>query len=409
MSVSLIRAGARGLPLADESVDLVITSPPYFAQRSYQDAGTHYAGQIGSEDNPHHYLDALVAATAEMARVLKPTGSIWVNLGDKYCSPGGHTDNTASSRLEGRRAQRRQGRADRATTGHGIKAKSLMGLPWRYAIRCIDELGLILRRDQIWEKTNPMPESCTDRTRTDHEYWFHFTLHPRYFSAIDELREPASGYQRAPASRTTPMGQRQRAMTDACNPLGRLPGSVWAIATQPLLPPAGIGVDHFAAFPMEWPRRIIRGWSPGGICTVCNEGRRPVVHRPGLLGGDNNPDSRNGTRTRSTLDGGRDEWARRVSAPDYIAGSTCLCPEPTAPIRPAVVLDPFGGTGTTALVADALGRHGISADMSADYCRLARWRTTDPAQRAAAMQVDKPDPVPDGMDSLLDLIQDGAA
>ena len=67
-----------------------------------------------------------------------------------------------------------------------------------------------------------------------------------------------------------------------------------------------------------------------------------------------------------------------------ITGEACACPEPTAPTRPAVVLDPFGGTGTTALVAKALGRHGISNDMSADYCRLAGWRTTDPKQLAKA-------------------------
>ena len=75
-----------------------------------------------------------------------------------------------------------------------------------------------------------------------------------------------------------------------------------------------------------------------------------------------------------------------------------------APTRPAVVVDPFGGTGTTALVADALGRHGISVDMSADYCRLAGWRTTDPGQRAAAMQVEKPPPVPTGHDDGNDLL-----
>jgi hypothetical protein len=73
-----------------------------------------------------------------------------------------------------------------------------------------------------------------------------------------------------------------------------------------------------------------------------------------------------------------------------ITGYACACPEPTAPTTPGVILDPFGGTGTTALVADVLGRHGISVDMSADYCRLARWRTTDPGQRAKAARVEKP-------------------
>ena len=75
-----------------------------------------------------------------------------------------------------------------------------------------------------------------------------------------------------------------------------------------------------------------------------------------------------------------------------ITGYACACPDTTAPTTPGVVLDPFGGTGTTALVADVLGRHGISVDLSADYCRLAEWRTTDPGQRAKAARVEAVEP-----------------
>ena len=74
----------------------------------------------------------------------------------------------------------------------------------------------------------------------------------------------------------------------------------------------------------------------------------------------------------------------KAANPDRITGEACDCPEPTAPTTPGVVLDPFSGTGTTALVASVLGRHGIGVDMSEDYCRLAAWRTTDPKQRARA-------------------------
>ena len=87
-------------------------------------------------------------------------------------------------------------------------------------------------------------------------------------------------------------------------------------------------------------------------------------------------------------------FRRRQSPATRITGYACACSDTTAPTTPAVVLDPFGGTGTTALVAKALGRTGITVDMSADYCRLASWRTNDPGQRAAARQVEKPDPVP---------------
>ena len=354
--VQIIRGNALALPLADDSVDLVVTSPPYFGLRSYQDGGEHYSGQIGDEPTPAEFVDALIAATAEMVRVVKPSGSIWVNLGDKY-GP----------------------------------FKSLLGIPWRYANRCMDDLGLILRANVIWSKPNGLPESVTDRVRRSHEDWFHFTLNPRYYSAVDEIREAhltvAGGPRRNEGGAFSQEGKVRSGdgsrHTDG-NPLGKLPGSVWTIPTEPLHVPDHLGIDHFAAFPTEWPRRIIQGWSPRGICVECGEGRRPVTltdlgtkerETPAYTLCGVNGSGRHGQGS-STL------GSRGSSA--VITGEACACPEPTAPTRPGVVLDPFGGTGTTALVAHALGRHGISVDMSADYCRLAGWRTSDPKQLAKA-------------------------
>jgi hypothetical protein len=96
--VSLLRADALRIPLRDESVDLIVTSPPYFALRSYRDGGEHFDGQIGSEPTPQAFLEALSAVTEEMARVLKPSGSIFVNLGDKYAGSGGHNNAGLSTR-----------------------------------------------------------------------------------------------------------------------------------------------------------------------------------------------------------------------------------------------------------------------------------------------------------------------
>jgi len=93
---------------------------------------------------------------------------------------------------------------------------------------------------------------------------------------------------------------------------------------------------------------------------------------------------------------------RGVDVTAAITGYACACPEPDAPTRPAVVLDPFGGTGTTALVASVHGRTGIAIDKSADYCRIARWRTSDPGQRARAIGKPKPKPVQQAGDSLFD-------
>lgn len=395
--VSIIRANALALPIADSIVDLVVTSPPYFGLRSYQDGGEHYEGQIGAEATPTEFVDALLAATREMMRVLKPSGSIWVNLGDKYASSSTPGPQSASTTMTGG-AHKGVSNVERRTLGtDGVKQKSLIGIPWRYAIRCIDELGLILRAEVIWSKPNGLPESVTDRVRRSHEQWFHFVKEPRYFSAVDEIREQTNPDNDAHAARYRESARTYgRAATDSHprsdgngngiftpNPLGKLPGSVWTVATEPLQVPDHLGIDHFAAFPTEWPRRIITGWSPREVCTVCGEGRRPVVASEKV-----------GSRPMAagyTSAGGRDGQGSHNGGHAFglhtVTGYACACPDASAPTTPGVVLDPFGGTGTTALVASVLGRDAISLDMSADYCRLAEWRTSDPKQRAKAGRV----------------------
>jgi DNA modification methylase len=469
-TAEVLRADARNLPLADSSVDLVVTSPPYFALRSYQDGGEHYSGQIGDEPTPREFVDALIEVTQECLRVLKPTGSLFVNLGDKYVA-----DNRGSGG-DAKRGERKH--APRGPAGYvtgGMRQKSLMGIPWRYALRCIDDLGLILRAEVLWSKPNGMPESVTDRVRRSHENWFHLTTQARYFSAVDELREPHAevSIRRAQPHRADPgrahregnvygatMPPQTLNLAQMNHPLGKLPGSVWSVPTEPLNIPVEIrhagccrgtdpdckkGVNHFAAFPTEWPKRIINGWCPAGICVACGEGRRPVVASVGL--DMSRPQARRAHELATTAgltedhyaallavgvsDTGRgaatqsgtgknspEVYALADAAREVLGGYAreyllrrptrftyeCACPEPIADTAPAVVLDPFGGTGTTALVAKALGRHGISVDRSADYCRLAEWRTNDPAQIAKVQGRPKPTPVHPDEQSIFDLI-----
>jgi DNA modification methylase len=408
----IIHGNALDLPLEDASVDLIVTSPPYFALRSYRDGDEHYGGQIGSEATPAEFLDALWAATAEMVRVLKPTGSIWVNLGDKYAGSGGHNNNgvakphTGGLRGIGKGYLDETARAQPATRrdapdrynqdSGGIPAKSLMGLPWRYAIGCIDRLGLILRAEVIWSKPNGLPESVTDRVRRSHEQWFHFVKQGRYFSAVDEVREAHADRrdlngvkdredyewnrdESGQARQWEPKGER------VYNPLGKLPGSVWTIPSEPLIIPDVVrdryGLpDHFAAFPQEWPRRIILGWSPAGICVACGEGRRPVVEKElrvlhtqannrfvSDLRTDMNP------RTDGLHGPTRDVGINEATITGYACACTPYTDHPP-PTKPSVILDPFAGTGTVVLVARALGRIGIGIELSRDYCRLAEWR-----------------------------------
>ena len=387
----LVRGDALALPLADDSIDLVVTSPPYFALRSYQDGGEHCDGQIGSEASPQEFLEALWAATAEMVRVVKPSGSIFVNLGDKYAGSIGRNNNgTGSSTLGGGTSVRNRAAAKAATYSTTTRSKSLMGLPWRYAIGCIDDLGLILRSEIVWSKPNGLPESVTDRVRRSHEQWFHFTLEPRYFSAIDEIREAyTSPPAKAQKSKAAESGATLNPTHDLeHNPLGKLPGSVWSIPSEPLQVPDHLGVDHFAAFPQEWPRRLILGWCPQEVCSECGEGRAPVVEKEleldhhsthakthrGAVGD-------NGVRT--ARGSASDNVSRTVAT---ITGYACACPDNSAPSTPGVVLDPFVGTGTVPMVARALGRHGVGIDMSSDYLRLASWRVFDSGHAAKSVE-----------------------
>jgi DNA modification methylase len=501
---AILRADARRLPLADGSVDLIVTSPPYFGLRSYTDGGVHYDGQIGSEATPAEYIANLIDCTREWVRVLKPQGSLFVNLGDKYDAGTG-----SPRRVPGDLNWIRKASSPRSTVSH---PKSLLGLPWRYALACIDQLGLILRAEIIWAKPNGLPESVTDRVRRAHEQVFHFTRQPRYYTAIDEIREPhnPNTHARGPGGAMARDGQSlptwgtngtqslrgsdKRYLQD---PLGKLPGSVWSIPSAPLAVPPRLGVDHFAAFPPALVRPVVLGWSPRTVCADCGFllgssydsgmlGVRDRVHTsrkarprsPVLLEGvrqqgngaeqdiDQIPppdDSRlRGTLEARSPDGeqgrvpdGASAGDGRAHRQDAGAGRGCASPqqredrqpdrEPGAAgqgrsrplaqatsaairmsslrrpyphrrdpehscphcgsdqLRPSVIADPFGGTGTTALVATVHGRHAISADLSADYCRLAQWRVNDPGERARALDVPKPPPIPDGMEPLFAL------
>jgi DNA modification methylase len=391
--MTLTRGDAVAIPLADESVDLIVTSPPYFALRSYQDGGEHYDGQIGSEESPQAFLEALWAVTAECARVLKPSGSIWVNLGDKYAGSGGHNNAGLVGKAvapppgvvvgpTGHGARRRSAPDSyNKTSIGGARPKSLMGLPWRYAIGCVDQLGLILRAEVVWSKPNGLPESVTDRVRRSHEQWFHFAKEPRYFAAMDEVREAHAekslthrGGGQAHGNARNPDNNFGSDKARVIDPLGKLPGSVWTIPSEPLTVPDHLGVDHFAAFPQEWPRRIILGWSPSGYCVECGQPRVPCVEKDAP---EPTAVYQEQARKRSPMNGGVGKVTLGASADEWhrtITGYACACPTPDAPTRPAVVLDPFGGTGTVAMVARALGRYPVHMDLSADYLRLAQWR-----------------------------------
>jgi len=267
-------------------------------------------------------------------------------------------------------------------------------------------------------KLNGLPESVNDRCRDSHEYLFHLTKQGRYFAAVDEIRTEAqqerpqaararqladaagltedhrlallsrglgdTGRQaavqtgtgkntadvlRLAAEADAALGGYAREFTMTSQSLGKLPGSVWALPSEPLIVSDEVKAhydlpDHFAAFPTELARRVILGWSPSAICTGCGEGRRPAVAKTYSTVGALHSNG-SGTTHRSADNGGKG------STEATITGYACSCATPGAATKPSRVLDIFGGTGTTAGVARALGRTGISVDLSHDYSRLA--------------------------------------
>lgn len=383
----IVRGDAFHIPLRDKAANLVVSSPPYFGQRAYFDDGAKYDGQIGSEPSPQEFLTALWGTMKEVWRVLADDGVAFINLGDKRSGSGAPgTTSGLGKQIQGARFGEQKAAYTKAAFG---RAKSKQLLPERFAIGCMDGeadpdgIGWIVRQNIIWCKPNGLPESVTDRTRDNTEAWWMLVKQGSYFAAIDEIREPHTGGanpgRKDGGSAGAGNGAIDRLVAtgdhggnygatnpDMFNPLGKLPGSVWTIPTEGLQLPAHLRVDHFAAFPSEWPRRLILGWCPNGICLRCGQGRRPAV--------DKELEHINDTsmaRSRESDGTNVTSVARTVAT---ITGYRCGCPSSDAPTRPAVVLDPFGGTGTTAMVARALGHTGVSLDLSRDYCRVAKWR-----------------------------------
>jgi DNA modification methylase len=292
--------------LPDSCVQCCVTSPPYWGLRDYG-----VAGQLGLEPAPEEYVAKMVAVFAEVKRVLRDDGTLWLNLGDSYAANGisGLAVKGDSSTLGG--TANAAHTAQRKTVPAGLKPKDLVGIPWRVAL-ALQADGWYLRSDVIWSKPNPMPESVTDRPTKSHEYIFLLSKSAKYFYDAEAVKEPCEsgpsdvrkmeeslprigGKHKilvdplSKASSTTNIGRKR----SVGNPDGRNCRSVWTIATCPY------SGAHFATFPPAIPERCIKaGTKPGDV-----------------------------------------------------------------------VLDPFMGSGTTGAVALRLGRQTIGFDLNPEYCK----------------------------------------
>lgn len=366
MSVRILRgdtlAHLRSLP--DASVNCVVTSPPYYGLRSYLPANhPDKALEIGLEQSPAGYVGRLVEVFREVRRVLRDDGVVWLNIGDSYANDGkwgGETGGKLAYLDDENR--KRVGREKRVT---GLKPKDLIGIPWRVAFAMQDD-GWWLRADNVWGKPNGMPESTTDRTTRAHEYVFHLTKSATYWYDQEAVR-------------TAPKASSQ---------------------TQLATPYTGQSTKDHGAAGVQDASDIKR--------RIVEKGRRAPSPKYVEADGMNNADikaryydkQRGHSRCHAGFNDLWDAMEREeqvaqggnlrsvwwISPAQYPDAHFAVMPNELAEICiragcPAggTVLDPFGGAGTTGLIADRLGRNAILIELFSDFADMARRRISDDA------------------------------
>jgi DNA modification methylase len=308
----------RDLKTQGVRVQCCVTSPPYFGLRDYG-----HPGQIGLEKTPAEYVAALVEVFDGVRELLADDGVLWLNLGDSYANDAKWGGSSGGKHVQALHGNTGIGRGKKDT---GLKPKDLVGAPWRVAF-ALQEAGWYLRQDVIWHKPNPMPESVTDRCTKSHEYLFLLTKSERYYFDADAIKEDAVGQN----------------LHDLTGPGYAAPGQA----------------------PNTGNRKALR---------TDIESR----HRSQIKGGQSLQAEPDGRRNRRSV------WT--VPTQPYSGAHFAVFPaaliEPCvlAGSRPGdVVLDPFMGSGTTAQVAQALGRQWIGCELNTEYAPLQQARTAQAA------------------------------
>jgi DNA modification methylase len=314
-------------------VQMCVTSPPYFGLRDYG-----HPGQIGLEKTPAEFVAALVEVFDGVRELLADDGVLWLNLGDSYARTGGTDRKVSESAQVGSTRNTLEQMCDRTTKAQafGLKPKDLIGIPWRVAF-ALQEAGWYLRQDVIWHKPNPMPESVTDRCTKAHEYLFLLTKSERYFFDADAIKEDAVGQS-----------------------LHDLTGTGYA--------------------------------APGQTPNTGNRSKRDSFKREASKRAEVIPGQTVGTH-RADRDESEYDTARRNrrsvwTVPTQPYSGAHFAVFPAALIEPCIlagsrpgdlVLDPFMGSGTTAQVAQQLGRQWIGCELNTEYAPLQQARTAQTA------------------------------
>lgn len=244
--------------LPDQSVQMCVTSPPYYGLRDYGGGDE----EIGLEATPKEYIDNLVAVFREVKRVLKDDGTLWLNIGDSYSGSGKGAWENKNAQKETYVPDPHSRNSVMPKTWEGIKRKELIGIPWMLAF-ALREDGWYLRQDILWAKTNPMPESVTDRCTRSHEYIFLLSKQPRYYYDYKAIQEPTVTFDDTIRDRentklnNTPGRTRMGGLTTNQYEM-RNKRDVWQIATVPY------NGAHFATFPEELVKPCILAGSREG-------------------------------------------------------------------------------------------------------------------------------------------------
>lgn len=398
--------------LAGDSVHCVVTSPPYWGLRDYG-----VEGQLGLEKTPEEYIAVMVDVFREVRRVLRPDGTLWLNMGDSYnvATNKGRRYSATNNKNHGYWSAPHD---DVRRNLPGLKPKDMAGMPWRLAF-ALQADGWWLRQDIVWSKPNPMPESVTDRCTKSHEYIFLLTKEGRYFFDQEAIREKVTGHAhrrsavKPPARwgvgdepRTAIELQREgvhRKTKPGVTPKSAEPGSgikanesfhaacmdlvtqrnkrsVWTVASAPY------SEAHFATFPPDLIKPcILAGTSSRGCCPQCGAPWRRVVESgaPDLehqraCGGDSKGEY-HGEATKDYA-GAKAQDASATKArilagmvEKKTTGWEPTCEHGLEPI-PCTILDCFGGSGTSGQVALELGRSAILIELNESYITLANAR-----------------------------------
>ena len=364
MSIRILTGDCRAIlpTLAADSFDCCVTSPPYFGLRDYG-----VAGQIGLEPSLGDYLDAMVGVCREVRRALKPSGTLWLNIGDSYAGSWGaqsrehagkHAPNVSALSANQVKAAQRKTHTG-AIREPGLKPKDLMLVPARLALRLQDD-GWWVRSEIIWHKPNPMPESVTDRPTCAHERVWLLSKSEHYFYDADAIREPL-----APAS-VARLGQDVESQSGSSRANGgsKTNGTMKAVRFGGSKGQGDFGAASRRASGNAWEPKAVTSPRHDGNNWNENDGR-------GFMPTGAGANARNVWTIASEPYGG----AHFAVMPPKLAERCILAGCPLG----GHVLDPFGGAGTIGLVADRLGRHATLIELNPAYVDLASGRISDDA------------------------------